>query len=361
MKILINAATAKMGGAATYIKNLVRELPKLDKENEYIFCLPEEHKSSLGLFFWQQVSLRKIIKKEKIDLLFSTANFATLFCPCKQILLMRMPLYFAPIYLEKIVPRKSLKSKISLLLRRWFVCLSCKRADIVMTPTQAMMNDLRKFVKIPEEKTFVNHYGTYLEKFYPQPKKKHKISQLLYLTLYGEHKNFRTLFKALLLLKKQGINNFRLISPIDFDKPLNRETVTFRRDWHLASRPEIKNHLNFSRDIPYEEIDKLYRQADIFLWPSIAESFGHPLIEAMASGLPIIASDIPVNREICQEAALYFAPLNSKDLSDKIKMLMGSPVLQKKLKEAGIERVKEFKWQDHVKRLIKIFNQLHGY
>ena len=105
--------------------------------------------------------------------------------------------------------------------------------------------------------------------------------------------------------------------------------------------------------------EKLYQENDIFVFPSLVESFGHPLVEAMASGLPIIASDIPVHREICADAAVYFDPLDPDDLADKIVALSNNKNLFQDLREEGMKRVKMyFNWKDHVVRLVKIIEQV---
>ena len=373
-KILINAIASKMGGASTYLKNLVKELEKADSVNQYIIYIPSEQAgkiisekikirlvnygegSYLRRIWWDQIGIRKIIKKEKIDILFSVANFATFFCPVKQLLLIRGYLYSMP-YLKKIIlPKFSFKKRIMFCLKQFLIYFSAKAADLVMFPSKSMSEDFEKLYKIPKRKIVINHYGTYLDKFagYNQKKeiKNKKIYKLLYCTMYTECKNFSTLFLTLNLLKKQNIN-FQLITPAIFSK----KTSTYKGDKELLDNLPIKNNIIFTGKIPYEKIDKLYKEADIFLWPTLTESFGHPLVEAMASGLPIIASDIPINREICKDAALYFDPLDYEDLADKIKLLIENFKLRRDLEEKSFQRSKFFDWRDHVKRLLQVLER----
>ena len=146
MKILINGVTAKMGGAITYINNLLPLISKNPRASgdEFIFYLPSSgikipdnlapniiiRKTRIGrrslqrFFLWQQIVLPYIIRKEKIDVLFSLANFATLFCPCPQLLLIRNALYFSEFYSNEILPKKSLSAKIEFFLRRFLIFLS---------------------------------------------------------------------------------------------------------------------------------------------------------------------------------------------------------------------------------------------
>jgi glycosyltransferase involved in cell wall biosynthesis len=107
------------------------------------------------------------------------------------------------------------------------------------------------------------------------------------------------------------------------------------------------------------DVPRLYRDSDLFVFPSIAESFGHPLVEAMASGLPILASDIPVCREICGEAAIYFDPFDEKSLAQAIVHLAEDTTLRKRLSEAGRRRaVSQFNWTDHVRRLVTLIEEV---
>ena len=115
MKIVINAASAKMGGAASYITNLLRQLSAEGGGTEFLVFLPPETAAKLpdleghvrvfptrigstGLLrrlWWEQVALRRFLSSQKADTLYSSANFAMFFCPVRQVLLVRNALYFS--------------------------------------------------------------------------------------------------------------------------------------------------------------------------------------------------------------------------------------------------------------------------
>jgi glycosyltransferase involved in cell wall biosynthesis len=380
-KILINAVSSKMGGALSYLKNLVGELERVDFENEYLVCVSPAIagqlktkririivKAGLGdshlkRIYWDQLGIRRLIKKEKIDILFYLANFATLFCPVKQLLLIRGYLLTTPYFKETIFAKYSRKKKMIFYLRQFLIRLSVQAADRVMFPSQSTFVDFEKMISFPKKKPVVNRYGTYLEKFRgKRPAGEGKsgkavVWQLLYATMYSERKNFSTLFLALDILKKRGFD-FRLITPAVFNDRLAEATPTCRQDLELLARTGLKERIVLTGKLPYERIDELYKQADIFLWPTLVESFGHPLIEAMASGLPIVASDIPINREIAGRSALYFQPLNPEDLAAKISLVLNDGRLRQKLALESRKRSELFRWEDYVKRLILIFKGL---
>src|ERR1700686_1733798 len=166
MRVLLNAVAAKMGGAANYIRTLARELADPD-QHEFLFLVPESQatairdiaphirviasniaeRSFLPRLWFDQVELPRLLRREHVDVLFSTANFATLFCPCRQLLLVRNSLYFSSLYRSEILPNKSWKIRAGEALRRWLVCRSAMASDMVLTPSQAMLDELRAAVE----------------------------------------------------------------------------------------------------------------------------------------------------------------------------------------------------------------------
>jgi len=183
--------------------------------------------------------------------------------------------------------------------------------------------------------------------------------QLLYVSEYGDYKNLTTLLKALPLVRRQSVDNFHVVTTADPGQFPDVEIVTREEDKLLATHPLVAPLVKFTGSVPYEEISKLYLESDFFVFPSVAESFGHPLVEAMASGLPIVASDIPICREICGDAALYFNPFDPQDLAEKILVLLNNSNLRKQLSQIGRRRAEaQFDWKDHVSRLKDIIEQV---
>ena len=98
----------------------------------------------------------------------------------------------------------------------------------------------------------------------------------------------------------------------------------------------------------------------MYVTPAYAESFAHPLVEAMASGLPVLASDLPVHREICGEAALYFNRFSPQQLADRLCELANLPELRRSMKQKGQRRSNDFSWSKHVDELLSVANNLVG-
>jgi glycosyltransferase involved in cell wall biosynthesis len=389
MKIVIKAASAKMGGAATYITTLLRSLPPPESGYEFDVFLPPETADKLeGLsanvrlivtsvghaavwkrFWWEQVTLRLWLKKRKADVLFATGNFGMFHCPVRQLLLVTNTLYFSKIYRDKFMARHSWRFRVPFELRRWLICESVRQADWVMTPTHTMLDELRNFVDVPQHQALVNHYGVDA----PEPQSRNpplRVEKgrrnagtsynLLYISLYGEHKNLGTLLKAIPLLNQEGGRNFLLQTTVDPTCEGSTGTVTYREDRALAQEPSVSARVRFVGALPREQTERLYLNSDIFVFPSLTESFGFPMAEAMSHGLPIVASDTPVNREMCGEAAVYFSPLNPEDLARQVHRVAADQALYQRLRTEGRRRAATMcRWEEHVGRVLEVTQTKH--
>ncbi len=125
-------------------------------------------------------------------------------------------------------------------------------------------------------------------------------------------------------------------------------------------------HLGLKREIielgavPYALLHRVYRACDFYVTPAYAETFAHPLVEAMASGLPVIASDLSVHREICGAAAVYFPRFSPEDLAELVIQTSQSPEKTAAMRDAGMTRSQAFSWDKHVEQLLTLAKGLIG-
>jgi len=366
-----------MGGAVSYLTNLLRHLPPPASGHQFLVILPprtaEEQKdlapniklfpTAVGdaggwkRFWWDQVTLRRFLKQEKADALFSTANFGMLRCPVAEILLIQNALYFSPAYEEMLLSKHGLKRRIAFKLRRWLICRSVKNAGSVIVPTQALLDALRSYTDVPAGKAFVSPYGISAPRADRSSDREPGAGptvQLLYVSLYTEHKNLRTLLEALPLVNGEPEHRFILTTTVNPTWPGAAWTLTWKGDLELSRRPEVAPWVKFVGPLASEQTRQLYAGADIFVFPSLVESFGYPMVEAMAAGLPIVAADTPTNREICGQAAVYFSPLSPEDLAQQIQRLAADTSRRAQMRTAGRERAAtHFRWEQHVRRLLE--------
>ncbi len=383
MKVIINAAAAKMGGHVTYITHLLRHLSQFQNRLELLVFLPpktienqEALPENVRLFptrigyagwwkrlWWDQITLRHFLTKQRADVLFSTGNYAMFACPVRQLLLVRDALYFSGNYQEMFMTKHDLRARLVYRLRRWLICQSVRSADVVMTPTQAMLDCLRSYAEVRPEKTVVNPYGVEVQDAFrlraegepgdgePQVP---PFVRLLYVSLYAEHKNLNTVLKALPILNRNGGRRFVLQTTADPGWEGARWTVTHKADLALALQPEVRQWVEFVGPVRKGLTQELYRGADIFVFPSLIESFGFPLVEAMAYGLPIVASDTLVNREVCGDAAVYFSPLSAEELASQVYRVATDNPLRRRISAAARQRAATlFRWDKHAARILE--------
>jgi glycosyltransferase involved in cell wall biosynthesis len=382
MKVVVNAVSAKLGGAATYVQNLARSLTQqAQSDDAFLFFVPPERASEIPgndprmrvatsraatgsyarRWWWDQVTLRRIVARERPDVLFSSANFAMLACPCPQALLVRIPIYFSRDYLEHVLPQKAFAFRAETALRRWLVCRSVRSAGCLMTPSAAMLQDLRRFVRTDGRRAVVNPYGVPRARIARPSRATSKSPEplrLLWVSHYADHKNLGTLLLAIEHLRRSGDLSFQLLLTLDLNLRDGQHTPLPRGEQELLRK--LVDVVRPVGIVSYERAWELYTEADLFVFPSLCESFGHPLVEAMASGLPIVASDTAVHREICGDAAAYFPVLDWHALAQLLLRLLREASTRRDLAARARKRAVQFCWEDHVSRLLAMLRDLAG-
>ncbi|PJE57576.1 MAG: hypothetical protein COU82_00975 [Candidatus Portnoybacteria bacterium CG10_big_fil_rev_8_21_14_0_10_38_18] len=131
----------------------------------------------------------------------------------------------------------------------------------------------------------------------------------------------------------------------------------------LAFRKLVKAGLNYdlilsTGFVSEEELDKLYTNAALFVFPSLSEGFGLPPLEAMARGVPVVSSGVACLPEILGEAAIYFNPLDINDIAAKIKNTLSDDRARKNLIQKGFERVKKYNWEKMARETLKVYQSV---
>ncbi len=179
-----------------------------------------------------------------------------------------------------------------------------------------------------------------------------RVSRLLYVGLMIPRKSVVTLVDALALLRRSGLD-FRAV--LAGDGP-ERARLRARAD-----RLGIGALVEFPGRVREEDLPALYRGADLFVFPSIKEGFGLVMVEAMACGLPVVASDAPPMPEVVGEAGLFFRHEDPADLAAVLLRVLRDSELRRRLGTEGVRRVRErFIWSRIAERTIEIYRELEG-
>jgi len=369
MRILVHAVAAKMGGALRQLRGLLKALSKMDKQREYFFLvnpkvsLPQVSEnihlietisfgnSPISRFLFDQLEVPKIARRYKVDLIISLLNFGPLRPGVKQIVFERNPVYFCPLYLEE----AGIKKRINAFLRRLLIKKTIDASEVVVVPTKAMGDAIRRyFPEIPEEKLRVIHHG--LDPLFINETRAKEIKEeikLLYATLPAPHKGYPILFRGVAKLVEEGIP-VKLILTMD-ERSWGKETKTYRK---MAKILKIEQNIEFIGSFTQELVKNAYQNADIFVYPSFCESFGFPGVEAMAMGLPIVAADIPVFRELLSKGALFYPPKDPDALAKRVKELIEDKKLREKLSREGRKRAREFSFERQASELIELIKEM---
>ena len=369
MKIAINAISAKKGGIRTYTTNLLRELSA--RGADFWIGVPQDFPPSphavpmaaseygmLGRLAWEQTVWPRHIRSRGSDVLFSSANFGLLTPPVPQVLMIREVGLFDPLYLSSIAAAQGVKAATLRDLRRRLILASARRASVILTPTQATADMVLEWDRSLKSKFQVNPYGTLLDRFSPSATPRSWAEdgtiRMLYVSVYYPHKAPGVLAQAVRLLIEHGTSAHATVT-MGLDEV--RQTLGAGQDlFHMQQAMERGDVLMSPTN--YEDLPDLYHQHDVFVFPSVNETFGHPLVEAMASGIPVVAADIGVHREVCGDCALYFPPFSFQGLADQVLKLQSDPELRNTLIDKARRRAMDaFAWSGHVERLLSVLEK----
>jgi glycosyltransferase involved in cell wall biosynthesis len=246
------------------------------------------------------------------------------------------------------------------LVYKFIVWLAVKRATKIIVPSRWWKNELVAHYNLNSEKIIVTYEAVdeeFLKTKVDKPKAekilaKYKIKKpfLIYTGSLYPHKNVETLVEA--------IKRYHVL--IHRNKKLSLVIVCARNVFYKRFEKKIKQmraekFVKLVGFVPDKDLMALYRQAEAFVTPSLLEGFGLPGLEAMAVGCLVLASEIPVLKEIYGKAALYFDPYEVNDITEKIKTVIDNKLTRNRLIKKGDEQVKKYSWKKMAEETVKAY------
>jgi len=228
-----------------------------------------------------------------------------------------------------------------------------KKADSIMAISKNTKQDMLEFYEIPESQITVNYNGYDNQLFQPEgPGQNNRIlnkDYFLYLARI-EHpgKNHLRLIKAYERLPLQIKDRYDLFLP---GKVWSGGDVVVD---YVENSPD-RDKIHLPGFITSQQLPQLYRQASLYIFPSLYEGFGIPLIEAMASGVPAICSNTSSLPEIGGSAVVTFDPQNIDAIKNSILQVIEDENKQKQMAQKGLERAKIFSWKKHAETILEEF------
>jgi glycosyltransferase involved in cell wall biosynthesis len=384
MHLFLNCLAASAGGGLTYVRNIIPEIVKcsdlhctialrsdlpvsLEAGPNVFFLRLTVPSNAARRFYWEQQHLPEVIRKSGADVLISTGNFALRRSPVPQILLSGNSLYVSETYSRDLLQRGKYGMWLDNRARAYFARRSVHWADCTVAPSHAFAKQLRDWTRRPVQAI---HHGFSPEIFFAdktllpdliQEKLRPggDVLRLLFVSHYNYYRNFETLLRSVALVRKRlrqiKVQLFLTCTFRKEDNPGSFDPSSARK---LVGELGLIDTVVELGTVPYHHLHKLYKACHIYMTAAYAETFAHPLVEAMACGMPIIASDLPVHREIAGEAASYFPVFSPDALANQVVDLARSPELQKARSDAGCHRASEFSWQKHLLSLVEIASAL---
>jgi glycosyltransferase involved in cell wall biosynthesis len=229
------------------------------------------------------------------------------------------------------------------------------KADRIITTTEYVKNELTRFgyAKNKEQITLAPSGVTgifkplHLHEQELLKKTKEKFclpdSYLLFVGRLNVRKNIENLIRSLDLVADEKIS---LII-------VGEESWKLPKLKNLLHAPQLRSRIQFTGPVTNDELACIYAMAKIFCFPSFAEGFGLPPLEAMASGIPVVVSNNTSIPEVCGEEALYVDPKDPKTIAEKINELLKDEHLYREKKQQGLERAKMFTWKKTAQAISK--------
>jgi glycosyltransferase involved in cell wall biosynthesis len=353
-------------GAGNYIIQLIGALERLESVHEFIifhqkggrawfsdlerpgfrFILLPDRRPAFRLV-WEQFAFPILVRKFRLNVLHSLHYTMPFIKPCPAVVSFHDMTFF-------LYPELHTRSK------RLFFPLamraSVKRADMLVVPSDSTRRDALRLLKIAPEKVLTVPLGVN-DNFRPQKderllleiRRKYDLPDrfILYVGLIEPRKNLPSLINAYDCLRKRGI-----------DLPV---VIAGRRGWQveevtrMVEALHLTAHIHFSGYIEPQDLPMVYNLADLFVYPSLYEGFGLPVLEAMACGTPVVTSAISSMPEVVGDAGLLVPPREIEPLANAMHSLLVDRALREQLSERGLERAAHFTWERTAAEMLNVY------
>jgi len=375
MRIAIDARMGgTRGGIGVYTRELISQLAEIDKKNQYFiivnkqrdrgfvpstdnFSILESAITRKHYFIkdlWNQIYLPLLLGIKSIDIYFNP-RYILPFIKGKTKMVVTMHDMIAFLYPE-------IWPGVSGFRIRNYIKLSSQGADLILTVSNCAKKDIIRILNIPEDKIKVIYCGINQELYKPIPdiliqtsmKKKYGIRKKFILAIgpLGTRKNHDGLIDAYNILPKNIRKEYQLVVTGEKKGTYNKLLIKVGKNCLI-------DDVVFTGFILEEEMPIIINAASLFVFPSLYEGFGIPLIEAMACGIPILASNVSSIPEVVGSAALLFDPYNINEMANTISRGITDEDLRQKLVRKGFERIKKYSWENTAKEILGVFEKVY--
>ena len=349
------------------ILNELRQLQCIDSENEYyVFVKPGEdpcldstekiHVLELHCptyFLWEQWALPRAAKKYKVELLHCTSNTAPLYCGAPLLLTLHDVIFMD----SRNCNSSSLYQKFGNMYRRFIVPQVAPKCKKIITVSNYEKNNIVNTIHIHVEKVIVLHNGyDDIYKLLSDVQSIHTkyIDKPGFFFILGNtdgRKNIeRMLIAYSLYLTRSNQKRNLLITSLGndyIDEIIERNNIG-----------NIREHIALTGYVPLEDLPYLYNSAFAFLFASLKEGFGIPILESMACGTPVITSNTSSMPEVAGKEGILVNPEDIDEIAQMMLKLENDDKFYCQQREYGLQHAKAFSWKETTLRLLNIYKEL---
>ena len=367
MRIGIDARKLHDFGIGTYLRNLLRQLARMDCQTEFvILCRPEDRETvaALGDNFRavvqtapnysisEQLRIPLALAREGVTLFHAPHYVLPPLVRCKSVVTIHDCIHLMfPQYLP---------NRLAYSYARTSIRLAARRATRILTVSESSKRDILRFVDTEPDKIDVI-YNAYDDRFAIDPREEDVVRVrerfqlesefVLYAGNVKPHKNLERLIEAFHLVRKRGLDHLKLVMIGD---EISKYTA-LRRAVH---QHQLHKYVRFLGYLPEVTLAVMYRLAGVFVFPSLYEGFGLPPLEAMASGTPVVTSNVSSLPEVAGDAAVLVDPYDPRSIADGIYRVLSDERLRGDLRRKGVARAGMFSWEQSVRRVRAIYGEV---
>ena len=366
MRVAIDTRKIHDFGIGTYIRNLLRQLARIDQNTEYILLCREPDlgiAAQLGPNFRgvvepspnyslrEQIHVPWLLRRERPDVYHAPHYVLPPAVRCRSVVTIHDCIHLMfPQYLP---------NRAAYAYARASMWAAARRSDRILTVSEASKRDILHFFNVKPEKIVVV-YNAIDEHFSATPSEEqvarireryqldHKF--VLYVGNIKPHKNLVRLIEAFSQLRRTHDDLKLLIIGDEISK-----LPALRRAVHRNKLHKFVRFLGYLKD---DTLTVLYRLASVFVFPSLYEGFGLPPLEAMASGTPVVTSNVSSLPEVTGDAAVLVDPYDVDSISDGMRRILDDPRLAEELRIKGLKRAREFSWERSVEKTQRVYREV---
>lgn len=365
--LITNMMDGHGAGIGRYTENLVRNLLLTDKKNEYYLIHSNKKRykfkgnyQEIRLSFFDSIPKKlitgafvteKICRDNRLDIIHDLGQISPYFLPSK---IKRILTIFdlSPILYPQFFTR----------LTRIYTALFpiiVKNTDAIITISESSKQDIMRLLKVPEQKITVTHLG--IESKFKPIKDKEYLDRIrskyhlperfvLFVGTIEPRKNLPALIRAY----------HEVVKKTDIYLVIAGHTGWKYADVFEAIRKHnLQRQVIFTGYVDDSDLPALYNLAEVFVYPSLYEGFGFPVLEAMACGCPVVTSSSSSFLEITGNAAMLINPTDIESVAKAILIIILNKKIRTRLVQQGLIQAKTFGWENCAKNTLITYNQIY--